>query len=137
VPFDTTPVEKTAALFGGPIAPKAANPIWNDQGYHSVVSRVGGAPLEEPNGAFRHLLNSTSSDGGQATQNFTTVCNTSEVPPPTIHPCCTQNTFAGNDDGSIAIVLPFNISFFGPPTVNYVRLSGASPRILSNVLRSI
>lgn len=58
--------------------------------------------------------------GGQTSNNFTTSCDLSgAIPAPTIWPCCTQNLFAGNDDGSIAVTLPFNISFFQPPTSSY------------------
>jgi len=76
----------------------------------SVGRRVQQAPRVET--VVRRRLQ----QGGQALGNFTTTCNTSSIPPATIRPCCNQNQFAANDDGSNSVTLPFNISFFQPPT---------------------
>ena len=51
--------------------------------------------------------------------NFTTSCDNSTVPAPTIRECCSESSFAGNDDGSVAVTFPFPIAFFAPPATNW------------------
>ena len=52
--------------------------------------------------------------------SYNTSCDFSgAIPADTIHPCCTQGVFAGNDDGSLAVTLPFPIAFFTAPTTSY------------------